>query len=186
MCDALDVQLTWLLNRLDRASLVTSFAIARDAADCRTPRRNAQTEEALAFFRTVFAWSERVQAYLTGQVFPIQTSGGLQQSLITDEHVFVPVVPLFVRGAAAVAVLENSSSTSSGGALVQLSAAAQRGATLSNGHLRLFLDEERRSLAERVAELSKAFPSAQEGNLVTIAEASAPERVSGACVIDAA
>ncbi len=181
MCDALDVQLTWLLNRLDRASLVTTFAIARDAADCRTPRRNAQTEEALAFFRTVFAWSERVQAYLTGQVFPIQTSGGLQKSLITDEHVFVPVVPLFVRGAAAVAVLENSSSTSSGGALVQLSAAAQRGATLSNGHLRLFLDEERRSLAERVAELSRAFPSAQEGNLVTIAEASAPACATGAC-----
>ena len=86
MCDALDVQLTWLLNRLDGMSLATAFAIARDAAECRTPRRNAQTEEALAFFRTVFAWSERVQAYVTGQVFPVQTSGALQTSLITDEH----------------------------------------------------------------------------------------------------
>jgi hypothetical protein len=162
--DALDVNVTWLLNVVEAATLRTRFSIDREHKECRTPRRNPQVEEALAFFSPLYAWSNRVHDYFTQQLFPVQTAHGLSIAAINDESVFIPVVPLFVR--------HSNNQASAGGfenkALVVFHTASAA-TIMAHADLKRFLDEQKRSMEEKRQQLAKVFP--QGDKLITVAEA---------------
>ncbi len=163
VCDAVDVNITWLLSALEPGTLRTRFSIDRTQKECCTPRRNPQVEEALALLNILYAWCNRVHDYFMQQLFPVQTSHGLNVSSINDESVFVPVVPLFVRNqpAAKVDGFENK-------ALVAFNTASAA-TIMAHADLKRFLDEQKRSMEEKRQQLAKVFP--QGDKLITVAEA---------------
>ena len=138
----IDLNLTWMLRQLDGAARV-AFAIDRSDPDCHTPRRNREVDEALAAFGEVDAWCSSMVGYFLSELFPAHVEHGLDLAAINAAEVFVPAVPLFDRG---------------GG-----------GEVLPVGYLTAFLDEERRSLAEKHARLDAAFP--HDGSVITAREA---------------
>ncbi|MDO9017237.1 MAG: hypothetical protein Q8S73_08180 [Deltaproteobacteria bacterium] len=138
----LDLDVTWVLRQFDGAGRV-AFSIDRASPDCHTPRRNREVEDALWAFARAQAWCASVVAYFRSEVFPAQTEHGLDLGAIDAAEVFVPAVPLFDQG---------------GG-----------GEVLPVGYLTAFLDEERRSLAEKRARLDVAFP--HDGSVITAREA---------------
>jgi hypothetical protein len=166
--DALDVNVTWLLNAVEAGTLRTRFSIDREHKECRTPRRNPQVEEALAFFTSMYTWCNRVSDYFTQQLFPVQTAHGLNLVAINDESVFIPVVPLFVRNQSAA---QQSAAAFENKALVSFHTASAA-AILAHADTKRFLDEEKRSLAEKREQLAKVFPAGgADGKLISVAEA---------------
>jgi hypothetical protein len=166
--DALDHNLTWLLSQVAAEEHRLQFSIAREDSDCRTPRRNAQTQAAIDYVERFERWCESVHGYFTGMVFPVQTKHGLALETINDNKVFVPVLPIFInkekdddRGVAGVEASQ---------ALAVLPAAKKRGPVLNVSDLNLFLEEQKRSLSEKFGELAKIFPD-HEGHLITVTEA---------------
>lgn len=137
----LDLDLTWVLRQLDDEGRA-AFAIDRTSPDCHTPRRNRQVDEALAALGTFDAWCGSVAAHFLSEVFPVHAEHALDLAAISAAEVFVPVVPLFDQGA---------------------------GDVLPVAQLGAFLDEERRSLAEKRARLDAAFP--HDGSVITAEEA---------------
>ncbi len=138
----IDLNLTWLLRQIDDAGRA-AFAIDRADAACHTPRRNPQVDEALRAVAEFDAWCAAVAVHFRLAVFPAHVDHGLDLAAINAAEVFVPVVPLFDQGA--------------GGELLPV------------GHLGAFLDEERRSLAEKRASIDAAFP--HDGTIITAHEA---------------
>lgn len=138
----IDLDLTWVLRQLDDDGRV-AFAVDRAHPDCHTPRRNRQVDEALQAFDAVQAWCAAVTSHFLSEVFPAQAEHGLDLAAIDAAGVFVPAVPLFDQGGGAEA--------------------------LPVEYLGAFLDEERRSLAEKRASLDAAFPD--DGSVITAHEA---------------
>lgn len=138
----IDLDVTWALRQFDGAGRV-AFAIDRADPDCHTPRRNREVDEALWAFERAHAWCGSVVAYFRSEVFPAQAEHGLDLGAIDAAEVFVPAVPLFDQG--------------------------RGGDVLPVGYLTAFLDEERRSLAEKRARLDAAFP--HDGTVITAREA---------------
>jgi hypothetical protein len=91
---SIDVNITWLLQHINN-QFQSTFSINRSVDSCRTPRRNSDIEAAMSQFRSVYHWCSQVNNYFMNQVFPVQTSHGLNLSAINPSSVFVPVVPLF-------------------------------------------------------------------------------------------
>lgn len=142
----LDVNVTWLFAHLDAQSRV-AFAIDRAATDCHTPRRNTPVASALGALYALRVWSHQVQSYFLRDLFSAQTEHALDLSAIHARGVFVPVVPLFEepRGGEAQGVIPVA-------------------------YANTFLAEQRRSLAERCAELARVFP--RDSSVITAVEAS--------------
>lgn len=138
----LDLDLSWLLRQIDDAGRA-DFAIDRADAACHTPRRNPQVDEALRAVGEFDAWCAAVAVHFMGEVFPAHAGHGLDLAAINAAEVFVPVVPLFDQGA--------------GGELLPV------------GYLGAFLDEERRSLAEKGKSIDAAYP--HDASLITAHEA---------------
>jgi hypothetical protein len=174
--DPLDVNVTWLLHAVDAGTLRTLFDIDREHKECRTPRQNPQVDEALSFFNTLYAWSNLVHDYFTQQLFPLQREHGLSIASISDESVFIPVVPLFVR--------HNNNQASEGGsenkALVVFHTASAA-IIMAHADLKRFLDEQKRSIEEKRQQLTKLFP--QGDKLITVAEAALLVAVKHCCTL---
>ena len=164
--DAVDCNVTWLLGQVSSEN-VLQFAVRREEKECRTPRRNRQAEAAIEYFERFERWCEAVHRYFTQTLFPVQTGHGLALNSVNDNTVFVPVLPVFIENKK-----EEESEAAAGhqgGALVSLGK-ERKGPVLSTSDLGLFLEEEKRSLAEKNAELAKIFPD-HSGQLITVAEA---------------
>ena len=107
---SIDLNITWLLQQLNE-QLQPSFTIDRSKSTCRTPRRNVDTERAIAHFRTWHQWGSSVRNYFVSQLFPIQSNHGLNLGALTDTAIYVPVVPLFEDHQAAALAAPPSPST---------------------------------------------------------------------------
>lgn len=134
-----DVDITWLLQQLN-SSGEFAFAVDRTSQATRTPRRNANTEQALRFFSALSSWASSVQSTLRSNWSPQPTST-LDMSSVNASGVFIPLVPLF----------EHRPDTSS--------------VVLSGDVVAALLNELERSLADRLATLSSLFP--RDGKLIT-------------------
>jgi len=99
----IDVNVTWLLNRLSTEQRQTQFVIDRtDVKRCATPRRNPDIEQALSFWSSFAGWAQRVRSYFSNTLLPVQTDHGLDMSAASnDSALFVPVQPLFEKRSAA-------------------------------------------------------------------------------------
>ncbi|HVJ92033.1 MAG TPA: hypothetical protein VM580_19665, partial [Labilithrix sp.] len=141
----IDVDVSWLLSRLDEHAR-PRFAIDRASADCHTPRRNPEVDRALEALAALHVWCGRVVAYFRNDLFSAYADHGRDLSAIDESGLFVPVVPLFENG-----------QRHEGEGLIPPSYATA------------FLEEQRRSLAEKWRALSTAFPN--DGTIVTAVEA---------------
>ncbi len=93
--DAMDLNLTWLLQHIDAVMLGSQFAIERSNKKCLTPRRNPDVSQAIAFFTEARSWSSSVHSYLEQDLYDAQEPKDLDMSALTTNALFLPVVPLF-------------------------------------------------------------------------------------------
>jgi hypothetical protein len=182
--DPIDVNLTLLLHQLDPECSVIRFAIDRAHKECRTPRRNPDVEKMLSLMSEVEEFGASLQRYLVTEMFSVQTPNKLDFSTLNDKSVFVAAVPLFAKkqtvsedhhGQGLVA-LTNASKVGSFLLLVAFclffnfsKKYAQSDVVPSRSNLSLLLNEQKRTLAEKLSGLAKVFPDGV--NLVTVAEA---------------
>src|SRR5262249_40501252 len=115
---------------------------------CHTPRRNKDVAAALRAFEEIDAFGAAACGYFFGELFPVQQGHTWDLGAINADQVFVPVLPLF----------EGSPSSAAGD-----------GGALPAAYAHAFLEEERRSLAEKCRALSTAFP--RDGTAITAVEA---------------
>lgn len=147
---SIDANVTWLFAHLDAQSRVW-FSIDRTERGCHTPRRNAQIESALAALDELAAWCARVYGYFARDLFTAQPDHGRDLSAINARDVFVPVVPLFEDPAYSGAQRADARDV------------------LPASFANAFLAEQRRSLAERCAELAQVFP--RDASVISVVEA---------------
>ena len=162
--DALDLNATWLLQQL--ADDGFRFHIDRAAKTTHTPRRNAEIDAALGFASEWLQWCQSVRHYLEDELFSAQVGHGLNLEALNDDAIFVPTVPLMLPH-------DGSGSDAEAVGLLAFPAAAGRSeadrVTLAAGDVNAFLTEQKRTLSEKSAELSRAFPDG--GAVITAAEA---------------
>lgn len=152
-----------LINDLCWTDNSLRFNIDREKKSCRTPRRNEDVEKALKHFEAFSSFSSRLKSYFS-TLFNVQKGHGIDLQAINDNTVFVPVVPLFVPSK------KEEEDSGKSNALVSMSDVAKDSAVaLTLGDLNKFLDEQKRSISEKLSSLAKVFPD--NGHIVTIAEA---------------
>jgi len=169
---------TWLLQLLTDG-LKLAFKIDRTAESCRTPRRNAQMQSAIDGASAIAAWASQVDASMARwqQVFG---AGGADDyhamhkaafpdhphQALNDTGLFIPIVPLFEAPAASAelappppppAYAAGNAATAADNAAVDIEAlhSGESGTLLSLGDVNSFLQEHRRSLAAKKAQLGQ-------------------------------
>ncbi|KAJ3024348.1 hypothetical protein HKX48_000023 [Thoreauomyces humboldtii] len=120
------------------------FCIDRSRPDCATPRRNRDIDEAVAYFLKANEWAGVVHHTIISRWKEQLTDDQIDIDLLTSRGGFIPIVPLFEKRPGSDSVL------------------------LSPGDLARFLQEQKRSLAERFDFVEKTMPP---GKLLTVAEA---------------
>ena len=162
--DPIDVNITFALHQIDKNNQF-SFAIDRTADSCKTPRRNANVERAISFFEQFESFAVNVgRHYFSRNIFQFQTDHGLDLKAINDDTVFVPAIPLFIEDRGDEADGERKAQ-----ALVAVQLSQGSDLLLSLNDINRFLDEQKRSLSEKLSDLSKVFP--EPGKLIGAAEA---------------
>ncbi|CAK9078298.1 unnamed protein product [Durusdinium trenchii] len=161
-----EVNITCLLRHLNGESSSMrspTFRIDRGTQSCKSPRRNAEVEELVAYFTQLAQWAARVGHYLVelqGKVAqgkpPPSTYGGA---------LLVPSLPLFAKGAAA-----DHGSAATGELVVLGEDAETKGEspTLAASECNLLLSEEARRLAEKRQNIIETIP---DRGVFTAAEA---------------
>jgi hypothetical protein len=94
-----DLNISWLLRRIDSRTTLVNFSTDRDQDDCHTPSCNKEVSAALDFFMRSMVWFEVVINNLHESIFIVQLSYGqdhVKQDMtsLRDDDVFVPVYPL--------------------------------------------------------------------------------------------
>ncbi|GAX14051.1 hypothetical protein FisN_5Lh025 [Fistulifera solaris] len=152
----IELNLTWMLQRISPKEQQCQFYIDRTKHSCKTPRRNENVDEAVQFEHELQLWTQRVSTYYLTRVqngiqnrhkpaSPTEdgtSNKGPDLGSITDETIFVPVIPLL-----------------------------EKGSVLSLGDVAAFLGEQNRSLQASIADTSKSFPPSQLMRLVSNLEA---------------
>ena len=159
--DPIDANITYLLQKINAGDHTLRFSIDRSVDTCRTPRRNVDIEKALTHFHNFSKFANSLHSYFS-KLFTVQTGHGLALNSINDNTIFNPVVPLFVPSKK-----EEEEGGSSGG-LVKLQMGANDVA-LSLSDLNKFLEEQKRSMSEKLQDLAKVFPD--NVKIITVAEA---------------
>ena len=165
--DAIDMNVTWLLQRCMEGKI--QFKINRESKGCKTPRRNGEVEEAFEYFERMEGWCRRVHDYIRNEIFGLEAKHEKVERLslgsINCESVFIPVLPLFQKDAKK----EGDEDGHEAQTLVPMIMSRENGPTLSLGDLNRFVDEEKRSIQEKLTELAVVIPD--KGKLISIAEA---------------
>jgi len=98
--DSFDVDISWLLSRLDRETGGACFSINRSATDCATPRQNADVHAALAFNTTFAVFCSKMYAQMrhlhdVQSRYQGETAAKFDLSQVSPQGIFNPIVPLF-------------------------------------------------------------------------------------------
>eukprot|EP00339_Tiarina_fusa_P009138 CAMPEP_0117016294 /NCGR_PEP_ID=MMETSP0472-20121206/12863_1 /TAXON_ID=693140 ORGANISM="Tiarina fusus, Strain LIS" /NCGR_SAMPLE_ID=MMETSP0472 /ASSEMBLY_ACC=CAM_ASM_000603 /LENGTH=783 /DNA_ID=CAMNT_0004720297 /DNA_START=223 /DNA_END=2574 /DNA_ORIENTATION=+ len=163
--DPIDLNISWLLKNLNSA-MQFCFFIDRKDTSCRTPRRNQGVTAALFYFNSWSSWASRVKQYFSNRLFPTQTNHGLDLSVIDESGIFIPVVPLFEENVP----VNEVGSVSKGLATIIPSASGDDAPAvlLPASDINQLLDEQKRSLNAKLAQVQKTLP---ESGLITAAGA---------------
>jgi hypothetical protein len=94
-----DLNISWLLRRIDSNSARATFSIDRNRDDCHTPARNKDISEALTFFFKAGDWANNIQECFRHELFQVQLNSSTDHvkqdlSAMSGERVFMPVLPL--------------------------------------------------------------------------------------------
>lgn len=87
-----EVDTTWLFQQVS-ASHRASFAIDRASDACKTPRRNAEVDTALAALRSLLCWAKLVASHFKEKANVVRDMG--IESFLDQSEILMPVVPLF-------------------------------------------------------------------------------------------
>lgn len=188
VCPPIDVDITWLFQHISSEDFNCNFQIDRNHQKCFTPRRNSCIDEAMKYFSDMSTWCDKVCAYfLKGTAWNVDSAFRRNQSHNTMKEkgeaerratslesinagsVFVPVLPLF-EDPSLTAVR-----TGQGNGISEKN--EQNGASVTPllpiNDVRLFLNEQCRTLDEKIGEIVAKFPPADsKTKLITSAEAS--------------
>ena len=172
--DPIDMDLTWMLQQLSPKTKESQFSIARDdPKTCKTPRRNTEIDKAVAFVHGTEVFGQQLQRFLfqkmerdiLGRHNPSVDSNAPSNSATTKppslntlsvSTLHCPILPL----------MEESKVDDT------------KSPILSLQDMDKFLGEQVRTLDERLAELPKQYPSADNYNeynndaMISTAEAS--------------
>lgn len=165
----IDFNMSWLLQNISD-QFVLNFAIDRNAKSCHTPRRNSDIEKARSYFQGFHQWAHSVHNSFN-TLFSAETGHGYDLGKMTDQGIFIPVVPLFEEPnkeivAKAIEAGQNEKTL--------VTVGQSSGALLSMTDCNNFLLEHKRSLEERFAELAKMYPAVpakEKGKVITAKEA---------------
>ncbi|KAJ3144159.1 hypothetical protein HDU89_008943 [Geranomyces variabilis] len=142
--DPVDLDISFIMKNLTGdPSAPFNFKIDRLRADCATPRRNADIDEAVAYFLRANQWAGQLHHILLSRWKEQLIADQIDMDVITSRGTFIPVVLL----------LEKRPGTNS--------------VLLSSADLARFLEEQKRSLAKRFAVVEKSMP---DGKLITVTE----------------
>jgi len=182
----IDADLTWMAQQLGD-DLQLEFKIDRTDPECRTPRRNKQTNSAIEFFTSLAHWYRQVNVYFQQNLLRVRDAASqeagthVDATAINDSDLLIPVAPVFEekepRAAGEQPVSElgapepaPESAPQESGALVTLLDASGAGSPmLSVGDINVFLAEQQASLQRKRATLAEVFGRADQ--LVSLAEA---------------
>jgi len=93
--DPIDINISWLFNQVSLERKM-QFIINKDDPKCHTPRRNPDTDKAVAHFSALYRWGRNITSYLLSTLFPVQHNNNeIDMTVLNAESVFVPVLPLF-------------------------------------------------------------------------------------------
>ena len=164
--DGIDINITWLLQNIN-SNLQLCFEIDRKSSTCNTPRRNSEVGSALRYFSDIYDWCNRVNDYFLNRLFPTQTNHGLDLSVINDNDIFIPVVPLFE---------ENPKQQDQSGVTKSLATLippktddGDATVVLPSSDVNLFLEEQKRSINAKIVQLQKTLPD--DNSLITSPDA---------------
>ncbi|KAL3805783.1 hypothetical protein HJC23_007744 [Cyclotella cryptica] len=186
--DPIDFELTWLFKNISSEDFSCNFRIDQSHPSCRSPRRNRDVDEALKYFSELEGWCNDICTYfLKGacwnvdlSVMPTNINNAVSASssvqmkesrcdmnleTIDAESVFVPVLPILEPPSSAL-MRKTDSNSKRLGELMSLSP------LLPIDDIRLFLNEQCRTLDEKIQECVSNFPPADStSHLITSAEA---------------
>ncbi|KAJ3167544.1 hypothetical protein HDU87_001493 [Geranomyces variabilis] len=142
--DPVDLDISFIMKNLTAdPSAPFNFKIDRLRADCATPRRNAEIDEDVAYFLRANQWAGQLHHILLSRWKEQLIADQIDMDVITSRGRFIPVVLLLEKRPGTDSVL------------------------LSPADLARFLQEQKRSLAERFAVVENSMPN---GRLITVVE----------------
>ncbi|KAL7480514.1 hypothetical protein ACHAW6_006204 [Cyclotella cf. meneghiniana] len=186
--DPIDFDLTWLFKNISSEDFSCNFRIDQSHQKCRSPRRNRDVDEALKYFSELEGWCNDICTYfLKGACWNVElsflpskqdnaaassSSAQMKESRyemnlesIDAESIFVPVLPIFEPPSSALMRKTDSNSQ-------LLEEDMSLSPLLPIDDIRLFLNEQCRTLDEKIQQYVSKFPSADStSNLITSAEA---------------
>jgi len=139
----LEVDISWLLRHFRGSDGSPDFEIKREVESCRTPRRNKDIDDALLCTSKISTWCASVRGFFANQIIAaLGLKGDKPPDIlgINTQGVFVPVVPLCIQ---------NSDAEEMG----QL--------FFTPTDITALLDEQKRSLAARIAHFASASPATE-------------------------
>lgn len=185
--EPVDLSLTWFLQQMDVENYTAQFHIRKESA--KTPRRNDQVEEAMAFFNGLKAWAANLRAYFEVKLQhdivernnpvvldPLHKSPKIKSC--TSLGVFIPILPLMEEHSTTEEEAVTSKQSTDGAPLTvkrlvlpRLTEEAAKGPGLSGDDCTKLLAEHVVSLETKIHDLQKTFPSAHLMKLFSVAEA---------------
>jgi len=181
----INLNLTWFLQQIDIEKKTSSFNI--DTESSKTPRRNEQVDDAIDFFNRMEYWVNQVKSHFAinlqrnvlNKNNPVNPDTANPPSLISScsaTELFHPILPLMEEHPVVESEMQAfdvSPSTHAKSTLSLPSDQADSGSTslLSSDDCIKLLNEQVRSIEEKVESLAKIFPSAQLVKLFSISEA---------------
>jgi len=179
-----DVLLNWFVQHVDPMNKTTVFHIK--AHEAKTPRRNAQVDEALDYFRRMQEWATNVQSHFTLRLEedivdkhnPVKADVAQNSSWsrsCSSVGVLIPILPVLDDSTDGdnAALNEMISQRISQSQLMipsDESASSRTNVDLSGNDCMKLLNEHVRSLEEKMQSLQRAFPSSESMKLFSIVE----------------
>ena len=153
------MNITFLVKQLTGSPPIPVFKVDRLCPKCRTPRRNAQVEEAINFCSRLLPWTRTISQYLNRlrKIHPRRSSTPPGSS-----DLFIPALPLFTKGGS------NKPSTSSDALVLLGEEGEEAKLVLSASDGNRLLGEEFRALREQRDNLIEIFPD--DGSIYTWSE----------------
>ncbi|KAJ9471548.1 hypothetical protein DIPPA_28427 [Diplonema papillatum] len=173
----IDVELTWLLQRLNAENGQVSFSIDRSHKKCLTPLRNEDSEKAVTFSLNANRWTRRVAGQLQEFFNVVQDNTLDMKSLLSTEIAFLPFAPLLEEGRKGddqQPPLKQRRIEATQTDTVVAYKKQHEGdvpAVLGGADLESLLQEEERQIVERLETMAKAFPASGGEGLITQDEA---------------
>ena len=165
-----DMNITWLLQHVERDNFAINFGIERGDKKCRTPRRNQNIEDAIHYFDQVKKWSEEIIYFFKSIYFPIAIEHSYDLSCTEPKGIFIPIVPLLEEYKKnPMPAIENDSNDLSDETLLSVSNKS-KSPILSKVDIDALLTEHMRSMQEKCDVINATLPSADGTSLISTAE----------------